>query len=186
MIATRRRQLLTAAALVTAATLFIAVTPVNAHFFGGRFADSRDHHFVSQEGTNYHHFILDDAMTVQMAHLDAVTVMWDVKRARFDYVSWVDLYWYATPATNMSSPTTVASVVCQVGIGSDRCDRFRMKYNENYINNPSAEIRHDVCHEILHSVGADDGGSFSDGCLGSNQTATNMNSHEIGHIDANH
>jgi hypothetical protein len=177
-------------ALLVAGSVLLVAAPssgVSAHYFGGRYADDRSHVFVSTETTNSHFNTLDPIFTAAMAHLDAVTVMWDVKRARNDFVSTVDIYWFATPSSSFSNPNTVADTTCIVAAAAaNRCDSFRVRFNESYLGNTANEIRHDTCHEILHTVGADDGGSFSDGCLGSNQTAIYMNQHEKDHVDANH
>lgn len=178
-----------AAALLVGGVLWVSQIIAAADFFGGRYADDTTHHFVSIESNNADFEELDGKFTAAMQHLDATTQMRDVKRNRHDYVSWVDAYWYATDQSNFSNPTVNGDTTCMAALASNRCDRFRVRFNEDRLWRSNRRIRRTACHEILHTVGFDDGWTGNSGCLPGWGTGPGfsddiyMNTHEKNHIN---
>lgn len=157
---------------LTISTLFLLVTvPVaNAqveNFFGGPFADGRDHYFVSIESTEGHFLYLNHFMHFTMFNqYNARTDIVAHERARHDYQSWVDLYWYGTSSANYDNPAALADATCMAALAGNRCDRFRVRFNEDLIFSRTHEQNwHTMCHEVAHTIGSDDGATDSIGCF---------------------
>ena len=97
----------------------------------------------------------------------------------------VDVYWYATDEDNLPDPSYWGVARCMVTMSNNKCDQFRILFNEDRLLSKSASvIGHPVCHEIGHTFGSDDGSQESEGCWPYYEYSTNsdLSQHEIDHL----
>lgn len=176
-----RRAVLVAS--VIAVALVTIQQPVLAHYFSGRYADSAIHTYCSSENTQADYDRLQPFVSASMVHLDAATVMSD---SAVSCSTSTDFYWYATPPSSFSKPTTLGDATCVNTLSNNECDRARVRFNEDKLNRTDQQVRHTVCHEISHTLGSDDGHTATSGCFPQSSFSDGIyhTTHEKNHINA--
>lgn len=151
------------------------------HFFNGPegYADSRHHTYCSSESSAADRDRLDGFIDASMLHLSRQTVM---TKSSISCSTSTDFYWFAT---NFTDPDILATVECKNSLPGNKCDRFRMQFNEDHLNRTNRQVRHTACHEISHTVGSSDGLTSVNGCFPQSRYSdgTSHVTHEIRHID---
>ncbi len=166
---------------VVLALLIASVGTAYADYFGGRYADTATHTWWNGAARSYdvpiwgpiNEDIMYDEIEAKTV-IDAIKVSYHYK-AGLTY-PWVDFSWWAA---DLQAPRG-GSATCDEPIGSSRCDHFHVIYDDDPGQTTNSK-RQKVCHELLHTLGADDG-STAGGCMGGGPDGT-LNSHDIGHID---
>lgn len=173
-----------------AATTLLIVGVASAHFFDGRYADNDQHRFVSIESNDSHFEELDEHFSPSMYwdfEVDTDNDINTINDGRQSSVPGtnVDVYWYATDQNNFSKPTVLGDATCMVTMSDNKCDQFRVRFNEDrLIGSSTAQKGHTVCHEISHTFGANNGLTEDNGCWPQSKYSldTDLNSHEIDHL----
>lgn len=171
--------------LVTGVLLAVAM-PALAHFFtgSGRYADTSTHTWwdgwESEPGelAIWGPYVEDSMYDEYHDRTDLV-----VSKFAYHYNSsytypYTDFSW---GAINLPTPKG-GDAVCNAGfLSNNRCDHFHIQFD----NDPASEQvrRSAVCHEIGHTVGFDDGATWSGGCIGIGSQYT-LHSYEIYHINS--
>ena len=97
----------------------------------------------------------------------------------------VDVYWYAADESHFSRPTILGDATCMKTMSNNKCDQFRIRFNEDtLIGNSASQVGHTVCHEIGHTLGSDDGLAEDEGCWPQSKYSldTDLTVHEIDHL----
>lgn len=182
--------------VVLAAVAALAVafaSTASADFFGGRYADNDQHRYQSIECNDADHTELNKYVKGSMRKdyedqtNDDINTILTPRDCGTIPPSTVDVYWYATDKNNLPSPTAWASVKCVDTLSNNKCDQFRMRFNEDTLVGASKpQKKHTVCHEIAHTLGSDDGDQSPDGCFPQSTVslAKKLNQHEINHLKA--
>ncbi len=90
---------------------------------------------------------------------------------------YVDISWWAADL-----PVGLGGdAVCKVYLSGSSCDHSHVRFDDDAGQTPASK-RQKVCHEIMHTLGADDGSS-NGGCIGGGPDGT-LNSHDISHINS--
>lgn len=181
--ATRWRRRTPLVAVLAVVGVLVGVTPAGADYFGGRYADSSIHTYCSSETTSSDYNELQPKVKASMDHLAAVT---DMYASATSCTSTTDFYWYATDQSNFTSSTVLGGTTCVNTLSDNKCDRFRIRFNEDQLDRTNTQIRHTACHEISHSLGSDDGLTVSTGCFPQSSYSDGIShtTHEIYHINA--
>ncbi len=175
------------ALFVAALTVLIAVVAIPTalgHYWGstnGGWADSATHTWWDGAARSYDVPIWGPINSdVMYNEIETKTVI-DTVKVAYHYKSsltykYVDISWWAADLVIGVG----GSSTCNKALSSNRCDHFHVIYDDDP-GQSSNEKRQKVCHELMHTLGSDDGGS-SGGCQGGGSNGT-MNSHDIGHIN---
>jgi hypothetical protein len=144
------------------------------------FADDYSHSHVTQESNPGDAFFWQGLMnhSFEGDYEPTDLKVWQ----RSSYISWIDVYWYATPT--LPNPAAAADTTCIVWKDSQRCDRFRIRIKEDARYNLSTLGQQNLtCHEIGHTVGFRDGGWNGTSCMTGGNNAI-LTSFERGEINA--
>ncbi len=158
-----------------------ASSPAIAHDFSGRYADSSLHTWWNGSARSYDVPVwgpmVADIMDNEIERKTAVRTA----KVSYHYRSglrypYVDISWWADdlPAPKGGKTT------CERPLSGSACDHWHVVFDDDP-GQPVDGKRQKVCHEILHTLGADDG-SNDGGCIGGGPEGK-LNAHDIAHIN---